>query len=648
MYLRKNPWQRRLLTMSLMMVLGAVAGLIAWPAYRDHQLIRRLASTDADEYLPAIEQAAALARTDDRFARKLEQRLDTPSDRLFVNLLTVLGGAGQYPSDNIPAKYADRSRAIDVAGSPLAQVRWQAMWDLLTTGRDNEYVRAALAAAAEDEAPVVRELAAVLAAKLGADVVLAALLKDEEPQVVSATAIAAGAGGRDALAPHLWAALADREGRPPSLVWAIAKLDPNKDEAVSPAFASSQEPGDGEWCIYVLGRAQGATAASHAGDVLEFQRVRGEAPSAQALLAGAAHGLPEAGAAAKRVLAEAVGDGAAELTRGQLLAAVQAADATGVDCLAEAEAVCGKLWAPEPELAMIHAARLLGRQILSAKKRGRPEQAGAIAAAIKTLQRDALFEAPAPTTQPFAKPVTTPIASAAAAVALWECGAPQAEQFVRTAAAADATLAGDYIAWEMARLDADAAFEMGLRMLPPPFDPRRPAAEQPPRVFNQNERACGAMMLAWAARNTPKAAEAIERIQLRLHGGDFGRGATDWQQQNTLRCALLILGQEAQREAARRLLLFPQFPQRRSLGALIAARDRQAMDWLLWNTGLNDGDLLVLLIEKDVGGVLGEFFGSLPRVQPAATPDMRQWQTQMLRYSYIINRPKLGLRGDAP
>ena len=253
------------------------------------------------------------------------------------------------------------------------------------------------------------------------------------------------------------------------------------------------------------------------------------------------------------------------------------------------------------------------------------------------------------------KTVTTPLASAAAAVALWRLspsvsavlpatGADtgtladllkidreSSAYYVRAAARNNSTLAGDYIAWHIARSRLKQAFELGLAMLP--------ALGSALPVYNADERSAGAMLLALAAKTPPQSSTAVKRITSRLVGGPAG-GEDDDYVAGAYRCALLILG-EADAETVRALLETGEFPHRRATTALLAAGDREVLDNLLWAPRTTPEDIVFLLLHMGVAEVVAELAPELPAIDVAAEADTRRWQVKILRDYYAIRRNKI-------
>jgi len=234
----------------------------------------------------------------------------------------------------------------------------------------------------------------------------------------------------------------------------------------------------------------------------------------------------------------------------------------------------------------------------------------------------------------------TPWPAAAAAVALWQAGADDAPRLVRLAATAEDALAGDYVAWHISRLDGPRAFALGLEMLPPLDAPPEAEAADPQR------RAAGAMLLALAADTEARRDQAVQRITRRLVGGNLGP-EPDARTADSYRCALLMLGEAARRSAVRGLLGRSSFPARRACMALLAVGDRTALDWMLWQPGRTsaaaDEAAADLLIARGLSEVLQAWAPALPAVDMAADDRLAAWQARVLRHDYALHREAIRL-----
>jgi len=648
-YFREHPWQRRAVTSSATLLIGLMTAILLYPHLMDYWLVHRLGDARASVRERAILQAIAAAENSQRTRNRLSNALDTESDTRFVAIATVLNSLNRFYTPDRDPLHVSRMRTIKIetTHSPIdpgsaATTRWTILGEVIRARRDNRYVRRALDAAARDPAAIVRTRAALLAARFGDDNILADLLKDPDAGVQAAAALAAGIARRAELAGPLRGLLDSTEDREAvsAAAYALARLAPAESGAVLAKLLD--RTGDAklrERLIHVLGVMGGDDARRIVGKLFARARQAGGFPSTAALLSAGRLKLRRADGGVKAVLAAATKKGT-PLAESQVLAALSAADALNLPVRKEAHDICLKLWNPALELTMIAAADLLGRQA-DAPQPGvtdTPSRKTCLA----TLRKAAVYEVE-PTTRPAgasAKIFTTPLASAAAAVALWrlETTAPLAEQYVRNAAAAHSTLPGDHVAWHVAQEPGEQAFNLGLRMLP--------ASDAPAHlhVYNDNERAAGAMLLALAARTDEQRGTAAERIASRLAGKDLG-GEDDPYVIGAYQCALLMLGRDDLRDKVHQLLELGEFPQRRVITALCVAGDLDVLDWLALSPWISDKDVAFLLVNKGIGEVLAATVGALPTVDPAAEEDLRHWQTRILRASCVILRDEL--RGAA-
>jgi hypothetical protein len=685
-YLRRHPWQRRALTAAVAMVLGMTAAVLVYPIARDHLLIRDLGSDDPRVRSDAAAELAAIARRSQATLHRLERALGTDSDARFSALAAVLVRLRQFDVPRRDRLWIDRHRALRFESvrrhsPPKAVARWL-LTDQLLCGRDNRYVRRLLAAASGDEFAPLRELAAALAARLGDDAAIRRLLADDEPRVAAAAALDAAIAERAALAEDI-AALIERRGGLDVIsaaAYALAKLAPTQyAPRLCDMLPEADEPRLRDRLLHVMTVLDGPSARRAVRDVLASSRAAGRPPSAMALVAAGKLNVAEAGRDVRDVLAAAARPGSA-VNRGQLRAALLAAKALRTPARPETYAVCDGLWSAELDHTLVAAARVLAEQA-KLEQPDRPD-APTPEQCIALLRKAALWAAPsrgpgpdgaaasgaaapttsrAATTPPAAR--ATPLASAAAAIALWSlrpsasqfktsaqdsgrrCGEVDTQSsayFVRLAARHESTLPGDLIAWHLARSGRTEAFQLGLEMLPPPLDPARPPEAQPPRVYSRQERAAGAMLLALSARTEQQIRQAVRRIESRLIGGRHWR-EQDFYERGAYRCALLILGQRQQARAVRELLEGRTFPQRRALTALLAAGAEDALRWLFWDVQVAPRDVAMLLVDRHLGEVLAAAAPSLPAVDIAASEDLLLWQLRILRDFCAIRQGTLNM-----
>jgi len=630
-----------MLTMSLAVVVGAAGALLTYPHVKDYLLIRALGAQGSGRRGRAIARAAAAAKRSPRFLKKLQAALNSQDDRQFEAVVIALRQAGLFDRPGRDPLHVDRMLAIELAGTRSAEdpqaaaaTRRMILVRVLLSGRDNRYVRKALEAAATDDAPEVRRDAALLAARIGDDATLRRLLGDDDPAVAAGAALDAGLAGRTALIDDISRRMdaGDDTEIVSSAAYALALLDPaGRSAKICRMLRSAKDGSLRDRLLHVMTVLGDAGAKAAVGEVLAAARRPGEIPPA-AIVAGAKLRVHEARACIKSVAADAAREGA-DVTRLQALAAFDAAWRWPIDVGAEAEALCRRRWGPHLPLTLIAAVRALAG-------------GGARPGRIQALRMAAVWQGSATRPDgPSVKWTVTAIPSAAAAVALWKLKAPLAGQYVRNSAACEQTLAGDYVAWHLGRLDGPDAFDLGLAMLPPPRVPRAGSEPQPQRVYNENERSAGAMLLALSARTPRQAERARKRIESRLGGGALG-GEDNFFVRGAYRCALLILGRADLRATVRQLLETAEFPQRRAATALLVSGDPYALDWMLWGRQRTNDYVAFLLINKGLCEVLAACAAQLPGVDLAASPDLLDWQVRILRDSYALKRRgiRLGLR----
>ena len=640
-YLAQHPWQRRLLTVSLAMTTGLIAALLLYPHVLDYWMIHELGDENPVAREGAIGRAVITASTSPRFTRRLAEALDTDDDLKFEAVARVLNRLGKFYTARRDPVHVSRMQALQIETTHSASGPKDAAWarrlilgDVLRAGQEGRYVRRALAAAVADEAAGVREVSAVLAGRLGEDDKLAALLADKDPAVRAAAALTAGIAGRRGLVEPLRGLLsADDPGVVSSAACALAVLSPKADgPKIAEILAAASDTKLRARLLHVMTILKGTVAEDAVRAALARARAAGKPPEAMALLAAGKLGLASAAPDIRAVLAAATAEGS-PLIESQLLAALTAADALDLPVRREAHDICRKLWNPMLELTMMAAADLLGRQMDAPQ----PDQPGPPVRedCVQTLREASVYIAE-PTTRPsdvLPRYLTTPMASSAAAVSLWRLKDSPAGQFVRNVCADRSTLPGDYVAWHLGRSGEARAFDLGMEMLPA-LD--APLAQ---RVYNDNERSAGAMLLALSARTDKQKDAARRRITSRLVGGPRG-GEDDPYVRGAYRCALLILGED-QISEIRQLMDLGEFPQRRGLTALLAAGDLRTLDGLIFSPRLHDESLAFLLVNKGIAEVLAAALPDLPTVDVSAEQDLRIWQVRILRHTYSIRRKAL-------
>jgi hypothetical protein len=609
------------------------------------RILQDAGSEDPNARPEGIRWAAESARRCPRALQWLNESLRTDSDVLFTSLVAALRWLNQFDTPQRDPVQIDRMGAIDLErtrwpGDPNVQVdtRENLVWDAVFSGRDNPYVRRALALAATDPSPRVRRTAATLAGRLGDDRTLQNLLADADGAVVGSAAMVAGLAGKTAMVEAIRKALdrGDREALT-GAAYALALLRPAQESARLGQLLRSADGDLRNRLLLVATILNDDNARREVLAIIESSRRTGTPPPAMALVAAGRLGIKEAQPDARRVLAEASRK-AADLTEAHVLGALEAAGRLGMDVRREVFDYCNQRWQTRLTLSMAAAADLLGEQL---KSPGPPEpNAPSLGDCVQLLRRAAMYEED-PASQPAslpAAPLTTPIPSAAAAVALWRLGTDLSADFLRGAVGYQPPVAGDLVAYRLGKTALEEAFNLGMVMLPPPLDPRLPPESQPARVYNKNELAAGAMLLALAARNPQQKSQAVQRITARI----AATGKTEtFAVRGSYSCALLILGDDALRQEVRELLGMPEFSVRRAMTALLARGDDYPLDWLLRQSRLSPPEVDLVLSALGVSEVLADAVPGLPRVDGSVPEDVRFWQIEVLRSSYALRRGNL-------
>jgi len=644
-YLRIHPWQRRAVSFGAAVIIGAIVAMVAYPRLSDYLLLRSLGSKDPAVRYRAIEAGVAAAKAPGRTREFLEAHLETESDVQFGAIATVLKRVGAFDVPGRDPVMKDRLRMVELAEARsqvdpegAVRTRWLVLAEIIRDGGRNRYTRRSLDVATLDEDAEIRSLAAVLAGKLGDDDALRTLLGDPTPRVSAEAALCAGIAGRPGFTLALEKLLGGKDVEVvSSAAYALALLKPpGASKRICARLVATTSAALQARLLLVAAMLDDAHARSAVRSVLAAARRDGKFASGAALLAAARLKLTDAGQDVRKILAAApkLPTG---LHESQIVAAGQAADALAVPVRKLVYAICERLWGPVLPEALMMAAGVLGRQV--ALKQPDGDRAPTRADVIKMLGEAAAFHtvaATGPTSRP-SRPIYTPRASAVAAVALWQLDAPEASRAIALVSALRQTLPGDYIAWHVGAPGGTRALELGRTMLPA-LD-----APQAQKVYNDDQRATGAMLLALAAATPAQRAAAVERIRSRLVGGRLG-GEDSFFVRGAYWCALAALGEADALTAARELLTVQEFPRRRVITALCVAGDRAALDWLLWHPRNSHQDISVLLVQLGIGQVLATVAPELPRVDAGVGPAVRRWQAQILQDTYAIRRPSIRLR----
>ncbi len=679
-YFRRNPWQRRAVTVLLAVCLGSGAALIVLPLARDWAILRDLRSDDANVRNQAMIDAARRAWDSRRFRDSLVDQLDTRDERYFVTLAKTLEMIRAFEPGQVGPAAVDRYRAIsylsnlrnsvDPNSAAVANV-WT-LHQMIRDRRDNPHVRRVLHQTArldflEPRTARLGELAAVLAGAIGHQDTLATLLaiptdggmpgspeqpapppgfEDIRTRPAAAAACVVGIAGMQSLTGRVADLLAAHDWRVrASACYALAKLDPNRyADTIAEELLDARHRPLRDRLLWVAGLVDANTTRSAVGEVMHRALREGGNPPAMAMAAAARLGMDDT-VTANRIrgaLREAINP-QGTLTYSQLIAALEAARELKLDVFEPTAALAEVLWSPRYSEAMVHAARLLGeteRRDPTADQPPTNQVINRMARRVQLLRRAARWVAvPQPTTRPATQPIepiTTPLASAAAGVSLWFFAGEfthDVREDVRVTVRHEYSLPGDYVAWQLGRRGREADFRLGLTMLPP-LQSVDPNAEP---VYNDNERSAGAMLLALARRTPAQKAAALKRIGMRIEGGAYGP-EQDFFVKGSYHCALLILGERSRLDDVVELRKLGAFPQRRCVTALLMAGHAPTLDWLLLDPSHSDADVGLLVVDRGIGEVLQATAPHLPAVEPGARGDTLTWQLTLLRWTHAVVR----------
>ena len=615
-YFRQHPWQRRLLTLWLMVLLGVGGVWLSRDWIIDRRLVELLDSPNARRRHIAMKQAAARARERPELVARLECALDSESDRMFSGAAEVLIRVRQFDVPRRRGEHLDRYWSVNlaVATGPTPssrRTRVVALHDLLLAGRDNVYVRGAAARAGEDEDPKLRGAAAPLGARLGDDALLGKLLGDDDPDVRALAAASAGLAARKGLIDPI-EALFDTPAVPSDRVAAadaLARLDPKRfaPDICKAIVAAAEAPDQAEMLDHLLAAAPllGADAAGETVlGVLKTFRSRKRPPPAMALIAASRMELTGARELLPGIIDDLIARGD-DIKVGQaavLAAAVRAAHQLKLPP-ATFTRVIKTFWDPRMAPAIIHAAEALGDL-------GDPADADLLELLATAAEDD-----------------RAPVPSAAAAVALFklEPGASRTFDILRAACDSSDGLAGDYIAWRLPRTrHADHARFVTARLM---------ASD----VYSDSVRSTAAMLLAMMARGTPEADRAAALI-----GARAATLARNMEAKPTVagtyECALAILGRSEAAETLQFYLAGDVFPRRRVLTALLLTGQAGGFDHVLARPGYHAETIDAYLAGRLMWRVYDDLGARLPAFDIAAPRHVRHRQGRLCRDDYLIHR----------
>ncbi|MFP4105967.1 MAG: hypothetical protein ACLFVU_07730 [Phycisphaerae bacterium] len=649
-YLRQHPWQRRAVSAGLVLILAGIAAFFLYPYVRDHMLLSELGSEDPLVRRKAVDRAIGLAANDEGAARRLNHAAADVDDRTFLSIVTVLRHVKRFTAAEDNPALLDRLNSILLRRGEEEHTRGEILRKTVLMRRDNRYVREIVDLGTRDELPRIRSLAASLAARLGDTGKLWELTADADPAVASTALIDLALLGVTADAPQQISELTQMAMQAESDdLAAAAGMVLAAGEQTRPTLLGILEktlPGPHRDKLLLVAMRYNTAGLDELVRkfIIEAGKKQRDLSPTELLTAGRL-GLPEARELAEAILTRAITPGA-RLTRGQLLAALTVAGRTKAPVLPQVYTFIEKYWSRELQLAQIHACRTLGQ--LLADPAAQPDDAPTAEQCKQLLLARADI-------------ADTPAAAAEAAWQAWRMNPAPAEPWsfppdmlpevalkhllvnmkdtelrVRQVAQFDQTLAGDLLSWNIGRSGRDEAVALGKVMLPSLGD--HPALS----VYNDNERATGAMLLAISADSEQEKQAARDRITHRLAGNGYGEDS--FFVERTYQCALLILGAEDKDIVAQGLLTSGSFPERRAFTALMLSGTGKPLEWLLWNPFMSDDRLINNLVSNLLAEVIAETRPDLPRFDIPLQRPARLWQIRLMRQAYMLKT--YGRRGD--
>ncbi len=524
--------------------------------------------------------------------------------------------------------------------------------------------------AADDPYPPVRVAASPLAARLGEDGLLEDLLADPDPRVVASAALSGGAGERHELAeaieallfravPELQQAFED-DGRAGALrdviascAVALAGLDAGRfSPMLCGLIRQTDDEGLAERLLLIVPMLDRQQAGGAVMARLHRARFAGRRPTGMELWAAGALQLRQAGPFAMDVL-RAAARREAGLLESQVLGALGLVSALRLPIRTELAELVETLWYPGRPALLVRLARLLGAQAGSDEYQpdGAPTREECRELLVRATQYATVWE-----TDEGEVTLTTPMGSAAAAVALWlleptttefdlPAGTTQPDEpilelsvepnsafYLREALLDEGAAAGDYVAWRIGLSGRSESAELDAMLLPPRGSERR--------EYNPSVRATGALILALSASGEAQRRTVRERLAMSRPGEAFVARAGR-------QCGLLIAGDRSVLPAVRELLDYPEYPAPRALLALLAAGDRQTLDWLLWDTHWRvqstPAELADLLVAEGFDDVFWRVAPQLPRPPAEAGQAAQRWVVRWMQCVWGVRRNDLAV-----
>ncbi len=606
------------MTSLIAVILGVVAAWVAIPIVRDMKILDMLDSEDPLRRKQGIVLAVSVAEDRPQLIERIESRLDSAGDAQFSAMVSVLNRLGKFRTPSRKGEQLDRFylvkfiSCISDDNDRFVEARGVFLHRLILDGRDNVHVRKALSLAAGDVSSGIRSASALLACRLGDDETLTKLLGDDKPQVRASAAIDAGLAGRktctDAIAKILEEPQTDDEHA--AAAYALARLEPKKFAAqIAQAVLSAHKAGKGnllDKLLYVSTMLNKESVGPAVMKVLKDSQRHGQISPASVLIAAGRLKIHEAKPLIQQGTIDRLILRRKKLTGGDattLAAAINAA--AKLDMPANIfVTVMEKLWHPRTSVAMILASEAIAnrREIIA-------KDTALMSRTLTILGRAAGGS-------------DTPVPSAAAATALFKLAGKQADESLLVACESKIYLAGDYVAWNLAKSRTDDAWRIGGVFFGP-------------GIYNKTVRANATILLALLARETDKADSLAEVIESRLIGlnDQFAAGSYN--------CAMLILNRREYIDKVAALTKSGEFGQRRVLTALAMAGAPTGFDRVFAGAKFNPAGIDSYL----AGWLMSRMYSSIVPEMPVfdldATPETRYWQCRIQRDYYLIHRRKI-------
>ncbi len=609
------------MTISVTAAIVLIVATFMQPWLADEGLLAQLASSDPKVRELAIVDAADRMEQWPSTRQRLEAALDSASDRQFLAIAEALNLIKRFDTKTQTPLHIDRLLTLQFATTEGLLMRRFILRGIINRCRKSSYVFDALRNAAADPESILRKRAALLAAALGDDAVLAKLLADADPGVRAAAALDVGIAKRTELTDQLIALLADSDaGVAGYAAVALAKMDAGKHADTLVAMLTDANTWTNPYVIY----ASALTGDKRAFDIIrERIGVFHESPLTDQTLiaiAGEFNITPDANTLRGLQLnARVYGRRTAGLER----AIIALADKHQALLADRVQELCTNRWSSATERLMTIAARALGR---ASQAKGAEDSAGAYLATLRIAAAYPDSASGRRTTQADIRP--TPIASAAAAVACWlakPTTAPADSRLITDVARSDSPLAGHYIAWHLARENPTQAYTLGMNLL---------SGHEQAGFLSENVRACAAMMVGLSAKTDDQKKKAIEVISSRLQAED------NLVLQGTYRCALLVLGERQFLETVRAQCLSADYPLATNLTALLSAGDMKSMEQVLSNERIGPWHLADLAYRFQLADILKRYRPDIASINIVATPALQRLQAEIAMHTFTICRDR--------